>query len=570
VSSPATAKNVIAVGGSEGFNPIPYNDPFQYTGGGYADNGNQIWAYSQVGPTADGRIKPDLVAPASGIESPRTRYTGPCRSGASGVGIDDDASDGQISPVGQQHYWSRGTSFAAPLAAADGALLYTWFKSIPPNAPPSPSLLKAMQINFARDLTGSGLGRPPDAKQGWGKADLTRAFDPTAAFVWKNEEQTISSTGGLVQLPAPDNRYRIKDLTKPAKVTLVWTDAPGTPGAALMPANDLDVTVKFHGASGNGKQALGNDFNTTTGRSNIRVIPAGSSDIKNNVEQVAFTFADVGADQFKIEVFGKSIAADGINVWPGTVPQQNFSLFVENAVANQNNASVQALSPPPSPILGGANFTAAVTMKNEGDTTWSESNWYRLASVVPGNPFGDRVFLGGGEQIGPQGTKTFSIVGQAPFAGGTYLFQWRMVQEFVQFFGAATQSVNVTVTPKGTSFFTVTPCRMLDTRNAQGPYGGPKLLANLSRQFILWGQCGIPNTATAIAVNITVVNPEGNGHVSIYPPNIPAPATSTLNFKTGLTRANNAVLTVDTQGKMEVFAGGYSTDFLLDVSGYFQ
>lgn len=571
VSSPATAKNVIAVGGSENFNPVPYNDPFQNTGGVDASNANEPWSLSQVGPTlGDGRIKPDLVAPASGIESVRTRYTGACRVGSAGAGIDDDASDGQISPVGQQHYWSRGTSFAAPLAAGSGALLYTWFRNMVPSVVPSPSLLKATQITFARDLTGIGFGHPPDARQGWGKADLSRAFDATAAYLWKNEEQTITGTGQLIQLPAPDNLYRIKDLTKPVKVTLVWTDAAGTVGAALMPANDLDLTVKFHGAGGSGKQALGNDFNTAIGRSNIRLIPDGTSDSKNNVEQVAFTFADVGADQFKVEVFGKAIVADGINVWTGTVPQQNFSLFIENAVANQNNASVLSQTPPPTPILGGASFTAAVLMKNEGDTTWSESNRYRLASVVAGNPFGDRVYLGVGEQIAPLSSKNFSIVGQAPFAGGNYSFQWRMVQEFIQFFGATTQAVNITVTPKATSFFTVTPCRTLDTRNSQGQYGGPKLAANTTRQFALWGQCGIPATATAVSVNLTVVDPEGNGHVAVYPANIPVPLSSTLNFKTGLARANNAVVTVNPQGKIEVLAGGYATHFLLDVNGYFQ
>jgi hypothetical protein len=332
----------------------------------------------------------------------------------------------------------------------------------------------------------------------------------------------------------------------------------------------LDLTLKFHGANGNGKQALGNDFDTGTGLSNIRIIPAGTSDVKNNVEQVVFLFADVGADQFKVEVFGKAIVADGINVWTGTVPQQNFSLFIENAVVNQNNASVLSQSPPSSPILGGTGFTASVTMKNEGDTTWSESNWYRLASVVPGNPFGQRAYLSGGEQITPLGSKVFSIVGQAPFAGGIYPFQWQMVEEFVQFFGPTTSAFNVTVTPKASSFFTVVPCRVLDTRNAPGPYGGPKLSANTNRQFILWGQCGIPSTATAISVNITVVDPEGNGHVVVYPANIPTPLSSTLNFKTGLARANNAVAVVDTQGRIEVFSAGYKTHLLLDVNGYFQ
>jgi hypothetical protein len=572
VSAPATAKNVITIGASENFNPVPYNDPFQHTGGSDANNGNEFWSVSQIGPTLDGRIKPDLVAPGSAIESPRTRYTGACRVGSAGAGIDDDPSDGQISPVGQQHYWSRGTSFAAAVAAASGALLYTWFKNIDPaHADPKPSLLKAMQITLSRDLTGSGLGRPPDARQGWGKADLSRAFDPNVGYVWNNEDSSslINFSGQTVYLPSLSNRYRIKDQTKPVKVTIVWTDAPGSPGQSPALRNDLDLSLRFHGANGDGKYALGNDFNTAIGRSNIRTT-GGTSDIVNNVEQVVFTYSDVGADQFRVDVFGKTIVADGINVWTGTVPQQNFSVFIENAVVNQNNASFVTQSPPSSPIAGGASFAASVTMRNEGDTTWSESNFYRLASVAAGNPFGVRIALAPSEQVAPQSSKAFSITGQAPYAGGTYPFQWQMVEDLVQFFGPTTPLFSVTVTPQARSYFTVTPCRILDTRDPSGPYGGPKLAAGATRQFTVRGPCGIPSTATALSVNLTAVDPEGNGHLTLYPANISLPIGSTLNFRTGFVRGNNAVVTVDTQGRIEVFSGGFATHVVLDVNGYFE
>lgn len=572
VSSPATAKNVISVGGSENFNRSTYTEPpFNPPATGYfdADDGNHHFRVSQIGPTAsDNRIKPDLIAPASGIESPLTRAdTSSCRLSLVGQVI-----DAQQEPDGRRHLWSRGTSFAAPLAAGAGVLLYTWFKNTHTGTAPLPSLLKAMQVSFARDLTGPGLGRPPDAKQGWGKTDLTRAFEPAGSYIWGNEEQTITFTGQLIQLPAPGNRYRIKDLMKPVKVTLVWTDAAGTPGAALMPANNLDLTVKFHGVNGSGKQALGNDFNTT-GRSNIRTIPDGISDAKNNVEQVVFTYGDVNADQFGVEVFGKAIVADGINVWTGTVPQQNFSLFIENAVVNQNNASFVTQSPPASPIVGGANFSASVTMQNTGDTTWSEANFYRLANLTaPANPFGSRAFLGFGEQIAPNGpAKTFSLSGRAPFAGGSYEFRWQMIEDGVQLFGPAAPSAIVTVTPLQTSFFTLTPCRLLDTRRLpDGPYNGPQIGIDSSRQFAAWGQCGIPSTATAISVNLTVADPSGSGYLIVYPPNIPRPLTSTLNFRAGVTRANNAVVTVDTDGKLEVFSGSTAAHVVLDVNGCFQ
>src|SRR5215471_2211293 len=66
----------------------------------------------------------------------------------------------------------------------------------------------------------------------------------------------------------------------------------------------------------------------------------GTSNNRDNVEQVVFTYADVGGDHFSVEVFAKALVKDGINVWPPAVSnQQNFALFIENAVAYQNNAS---------------------------------------------------------------------------------------------------------------------------------------------------------------------------------------------------------------------------------------
>lgn len=574
VSSPGTAKNVITVGGSENYNPIPYTDPFSppRTGGTYASNGNELWSISQIGPTySDGRIKPDLVAPASAIEAPRTRETGACRLPPVG-GLIDAAS-----PVGQQHYWSRGTSFSSPLAAGAGALLFTWFKNTT-GTEPKPALMKAMQITLARDLTGAGLGRPPDAKQGWGKVDLTRAFDPAGGYVHNNElaNTLLTTSGQIAYLPSVSNRYRIKDLTKPVKVTVVWTDASGSPADSFPLRNNLDLTVRFHGASGNGKYALGNDFNPTTGRSNIRTV-GGTADVKNNVEQVAFTFAEVSADQFRVDVMGTAIVADAIDVWsdpPSTNLRQNFAIFIENAVENQNNASFVSQSPPPSQILGGSTFTATVSMQNTGNTTWSEANFYRLGSVAPENPFGARIFLAPSEEIAPFApAKTFSINGQAPYAGGSYQFQWQMVEDLVQFFGGASTAITVVVTPRNTQFYTLTPCRVIDTRDPNGPYGGPVLGAGSSRIFLIRGRCGVPNTATAVSVNLTAVDPSANGYLTVYPSNLPLPSASTINFRTGLTRANNALVTLDTAGQVTASTGipaGSTTHLVLDVNGYFQ
>jgi hypothetical protein len=69
-----------------------------------------------------------------------------------------------------------------------------------------------------------------------------------------------------------------------------------------------------------------------------------------------------------------------------------------------------------------------------------------------------------------------------------------------------------------TSFYTVTPCRVVDTRKPAGPTKSPTLGANAARTFPIIGICGIPSTATAIAINVTVVDETDYGHLRIYPP----------------------------------------------------
>jgi hypothetical protein len=67
------------------------------------------------------------------------------------------------------------------------------------------------------------------------------------------------------------------------------------------------------------------------------------------------------------------------------------------------------------------------------------------------------------------------------------------------------------------NFFTLAPCRLIDTRNAMGPYGGPALMAGADRTFTLAGQCGIPVTARAVSVNVAVTAPSAAGNLRLYP-----------------------------------------------------
>ena len=82
----------------------------------------------------------------------------------------------------------------------------------------------------------------------------------------------------------------------------------------------------------------------------------------------------------------------------------------------------------------------------------------------------------------------------------------------------------------------------------------------------------MPATAKALAVNVTIVNPSSGGHLTLYAAGNSLPLASTINFRTGIVRANNAIVPVGTGGQITVFCGMTTgtVDFVLDVSGYFE
>jgi hypothetical protein len=125
----------------------------------------------------------------------------------------------------------------------------------------------------------------------------------------------------------------------------------------------------------------------------------------------------------------------------------------------------------------------------------------------------------------------------------------------------------------GTDYYTLTPCRLVDTRLAAGPLGGPALQPGLERSFAVTGLCGVPSTAKALAVNITVVQPLTAGYIQAYPGDQGPPATSAITFAAGQLLSNNAAVPVafDGSGTVKVRPGtGGTVHFVLDVMGYFE
>ncbi len=123
--------------------------------------------------------------------------------------------------------------------------------------------------------------------------------------------------------------------------------------------------------------------------------------------------------------------------------------------------------------------------------------------------------------------------------------------------------------PTAMSFYPMTPCRLVDTRLANGPLGGPSLIAGLSRNFpLLTSSCNIPATARAYSLNYTAVPHGPLGFLTTWPAGLTQPFVSTLNAPTGANTANAAIVPAGTNGDISVFVT-HPADLVIDVNGYF-
>jgi N-acetylneuraminic acid mutarotase len=121
--------------------------------------------------------------------------------------------------------------------------------------------------------------------------------------------------------------------------------------------------------------------------------------------------------------------------------------------------------------------------------------------------------------------------------------------------------------PSPSSFFTVPPCRVFDSRT------GPWLVSGVERTIAVAGSCRIPAGASAAAVNLTAVGASGDGSLGAYATAGQPTGLGIVNFKAGQIRADNAVVLLSSSGALTLQAVvGQSgiTDALVDVVGFFQ
>nr|WP_285860205.1 S8 family serine peptidase [Brevibacillus sp. MER 51] len=258
IGSPATAKNVIAVGATENVRPDL---------GKNSDKADDVWVSSSRGLTGDGRLKPDIVAPGTAILSTRSSLA---------------PSKNFYKRFNEHYAYMNGTSMATPILAGGVAQIREFLQE-EGEKNPSGALVKAMLLTSADNLD------EDMREQGFGRANLANAIETN----YKDEKDGIRTREKVTY------KVKVSDDSKPLAITLAWTDYPAAIVAKRALVNDLNLKV----TTPSGEKLNGNDFFEAPYNDEV--------DNLNNVEQVWITEPEEGI---------YTVTVEGYNIPKGPQP----------------------------------------------------------------------------------------------------------------------------------------------------------------------------------------------------------------------------------------------------------
>ena len=395
--------------------------------------------------------------------------------------------------------------------------------------PANPSVVLA-----AANATGA-MFRSSDGGQTWTQAQPDSlfgavVFDPTnSAIAYAGGEGVWKSTDhGLTWNPTPFPTSAVYDIR-------IDPSAPAT----LYAATNIGVFKSVNGGASWSPSGLNSAWRLAMDPANPQVLYA----------------ATIGGGVFR--------TIDGAATWtPGTFPASNVW-------------AVLVVPGSPSLVLASAPGQGLYRSTDQG-ATWTQTGaglatgWIESLAFDPASP--STVYAGTSDA--GVWKSTTSAVNFSPFSPGFPRSQAHAlaISPSGRFLVAGTEAASVrTYTITSSNFYTVAPCRVVDTRNPAGPYGGPALASGVERTFVIAGRCGIPAGARAVAVNLTVTQPAAQGYLAVWTAGSDPPSTSALNFRAGQTRAATAIVKLGPGGDAVLRASlvSGSAHVVLDVSAYF-
>ena len=341
-------------------------------------------SYSNAGPTADGRMKPDVAAPGSSVISARNSST-PVNS----------------TPTAPQTAPNSGTSMAAPTVTGNAVLLREFFtdgfyprgeKTSDDVLNPTGATLKALLLNgttpattpSAFPNTGTGWGRPWLDNSLWFKNTMPNGDDSRRLRLFERTNEAGMQTGDV-------HEYSIANVSAGIefRATLTWFDPAAVPGSAATLINNLDLEV----VAPDGQTYLGNRFSggvSTTG---------GTADAKDTVEQVRFTAPVAGS--YTLRVKATSVPGDGS---VGS-DRQGYALAVSGAFGLPDTAAF----PAPTALAVAGNGSAGVAIgftlgggaqgaqlyRADGTCATAQAGDFHLVASGSGAPLTDTTTVGG-------------------------------------------------------------------------------------------------------------------------------------------------------------------------------
>jgi fimbrial isopeptide formation D2 family protein len=264
------------------------------------------------------------------------------------------------------------------------------------------------------------------------------------------------------------------------------------------------------------------------------------------------------------------------------------------AISTVALAATKTVSAPSGEFLINGNVTYTLTLANSGTATQADNSGHELVDTLPASLTlvsasatsgtvttdlpGNGVSWDGSIASGASVTITVNATINPTVALGTTVSNQATVSYDADVNGTnestalsddpgvagASDPTDFVVVSPTMDFYTLTPCRLLDTRDPTGTFG--------ERVFPLADRCSIPSTARAVSVNLTVTQPTSVGNVRLYPGRSPMPTVSSINYSANQTRANNAIVPLNGLGEVAIRCSQASgtAHVILDVNGYFE